>query len=338
MAKVVMEQALNVWPQTRFYIFDKSPSPEKKMLPRQTTYVPVPQVLKGVLLPGILQKQRLAAHIKKHEIKKLWAFSAPDIVKTNLHQTLINNNEHDTSADIMQNIEKCNSIISFSRSYKQKLQHLRPALAQKITVATPVVQPGFQPLPYNDRLAAKEQFAAGKEYFVSADFEMNTAQFINLLRAFSAFKKMQQTNWKLVVCLRRPYAAKEKEDLLQPLASFKFRGDVVMIHSQSESDIQESIAGAYAMISVSEKSIYPLPVLEGMLCHIPVITLQSADKHPYNNALIITNESTHEHLAQQMMAIYKDEKLRNWLSKKAGESVAGFDVQWHIEELVKLIV
>lgn len=336
-AQLAVEQISKENPETQFYIFDKSAGAEKVFLPPGVQRVPVPQMLKGVLKPGLLQKQRLVAQMKKHEIRKLWVFDPAHIIKTNLHQTLVLNNEHSVEADTLQNIEKCNRIITFSATHLQKLFHLSPSLENILVATDPVVQQSFQPLSFDERLSAKEKFADNKEYFVSADFEMTKEQFLNLLKAFSGFKKMQQSNWKLIIYLRSQLSVKEKEEILQPLSSFKFRNDVVIGNSRSEGDLTECVAGAYALINVSEKSLFPLPVIEGLLCHVPVVTLKSADVDKYANALVITNESSAEFLANKMMALYKDENLRNWLSKKSAEVIEGFDAEENIKKLANLL-
>lgn len=336
--RLAIEEILQERPETIFYIFDKMDEVENLILPSNTVLIPVPQILKGVLKPGLIQKQKLNAQIKKYEIKKLFVFHPDDLLNTTVHQTLILNNEHPTGVDAMRPFEKANRIISFSKTHQDKLLKLLPGTESLLFQTQPVIQQTFQPLSYDERLTARETFADGKGYFVFADFELTSEGVVNVLKAFSGFKKMQQSNWKMVICIRGEYSVKEKDDLLQPLSSFKFRNDVVVMNSQSESDLAECIAGAYAMISLSGKSLFPLPVLEGLLCHVPVISLQSADIDAYKNALVISNESDPEQLAQKMMALYKDESLKNWLSKKSGQVTSGFNAEENIKAFTKLLL
>lgn len=302
-----------------------------------TTTIPVTPVLKGLLPDRLLQQKKIAALLKKYTFNKVLVFDADDIVKTKLPQVVILNNDHPVEEPVLKKLEAADRIIVFSETHRQKLTHLHPPLQEKVVAAKPVIKDTFTPQSYENKLRAKEEFAGEKEYFAFADFETGKEEFLNLLKAFSAFKKMQQSGWKLVVALRSRLSTKEKEELLKPLSNFKYRGDANVINEPDDETVSMLVSGAYALISTSEKIIYNLPVLEALVCNTPAIALRSEVFNDYPEMVLEATNSDPDSFAEKMMFLYKNENKRSRLSQMAEEAMAGFGHEANVNALAEMV-
>ncbi len=317
------------------YIFNKT---QRDARIPGTINIAVRPALSG-LLPGSLMLQKaIAGLIKKHMPDRIWVFDAEDVIKTPLHQTLILNNDHPVEKQVLSKLEAAQRIIVFSKTHLQKLAHLHLPLQEKLMAAPPVIAATFGPQLYEDRLGAKQEFADEKEYFAFADFEVDKESFLNLLKAFSAFKKMQQTNWKLVVALRPQLSTKDKEEMLTPLSNFKYRQDVNVINGPGETTLSKMIAGAYALISTTDKTIYNLPVLEALACSTPAVALRSEIFNDYPQIILEATNSSPDSFAEKMMFLYKNEMKRTLLSESAGGMLKDFDAEKNLTALHQIIL
>ncbi len=301
-----------------------------------TVNIAVKPALSGILPRSLMVQKAIAALIKKHAPDRIWVFDAEDIIKTPLHQTVILNNIHPLEKQIFSKLGDADRIISFSKEHLQKFAHL--PLQHKLIAAPPVIAANFVPHLYEDRLAAKQEFADEKEYFAFADFEMDKESFLNLLKAFSAFKKMQQSNWKLVIALRPQLSTRDKEEMLKPLSNFKYREDVNVINGPGETTLSKMIAGAYALLSTSDKTIYNLPVLEALACNTPAIALCSEIFNDYPKIILEATNSNPDSFAEKMMFLYKNEMKRTTLSETAGGMLKDFDAQKNLNALHKIVL
>lgn len=289
-------------------------------------------------ITGMLTGNSISAFAKKHAIERFLVFDSNDLTGKKQVQCLILIDDEWPVEAVNKNSSKNLRIITFLNAQYQKLLQNGSALQQRMLLAKPAVLLVLTPLDYEKRSEAKEQFADGKEYFVYADVSAGQQAFINLLKAFSAFKKMQLSNWKLVVLLRGGLSDKEKEEWLRLLGSFKFRNDVKIINNESAGETALCIAGAYALLSFSENKAYSPSVIESLLCHVPVIVQASDWQQQFAGAVIEASSSAPEAVAEKMMTLYKDESLRSRLSLQAAGIMRDFKAEQHIAALTEYIV
>ena len=146
---------------------------------------------------------------------------------------------------------------------------------------------------------------------------------MNLLKAFSVFKKRQQTNMKLVLTGRLAW---KYESFKENLKSYKYRNDVVMTGYVEDSDLVLLIGSAYGMIYPSLLEGFGVPVLEAMRCDVPVITsANSSMQEIAKDAALFADVESHTNIADKMMLLYKDENLRKELIQKGREVAAVYN-------------
>ena len=176
----------------------------------------------------------------------------------------------------------------------------------------------FYPLSDDEKEKTKRQYTDGKEYFIFVGAIHPRKNLINLLKAFSIFKKRQQSNMKLVLTGRLAW---KYQSFLESLKSYKYRNDIILTGYLGEDELVKVIGSAYAMVYPSFFEGFGVPVLEAMQCNVPVITSDnSAMKELAGDAALYADPARYEDIAERMMRIYKDENLRNELVKK-GQSI-----------------
>jgi glycosyltransferase involved in cell wall biosynthesis len=219
-------------------------------------------------------------------------------------------------------LQKAVSVVSSSSSLRNEISALYQTDPGKIEVVYGGVNNLFQPVADNVKSAIKEKFTAGKEYFIAMGVMDQRENWIRLLKAFSVFKKRQQTGMKLVITGELP---PQKETFFKSLATYKYRHDVVIINHQEEQELKELSASAYGYINPAEQEGFALPEAAAMQCGVPVITTAgTCAREIYSDAALYADTSSPDLLAGKMMLLYKDETLRKNLIEKGRALVKQF--------------
>ena len=191
--------------------------------------------------------------------------------------------------------------------------------AKKINVVYNGVKEIFNPINNEAKATIKNKYTDGKEYFIYAGSIHPRKNLITLLKAFSVFKKRQQTNMKLVLAGRLAW---QYESFEKDLKSYKYRNDVVLTGYVEEAVLAEIIGAAYGLVYPSFFEGFGVPVLEAMRCDVPVITsADSAMQEIAKDAELYADANSHTDIANKMMLLYKDENLRKELILKGRQIV-----------------
>ncbi len=216
-------------------------------------------------------------------------------------------------------LSKAISIATVSGFSKQDIVKHYKTDADKIDVVFNGVKEIFLPVSDEDKAATKNKYTDGKEYFVYAGAIHPRKNLISLLKAFSVFKKRQQTNMKLVLAGRLAW---KYESFEKDLKSYKYRNDVVMTGYVEETELVKLIGSSYGLVYPSLFEGFGVPVLEAMRCDVPVITsANSAMQEIAKDAALYADVNNHKDIADKMMLLYKDENLHKELVPK-GRQVA----------------
>ncbi|HWR33653.1 MAG TPA: glycosyltransferase family 1 protein, partial [Chitinophagaceae bacterium] len=165
----------------------------------------------------------------------------------------------------------------------------------------------------------KNKYTGGREYFVYAGAIHPRKNLMNLLKAFSVFKKRQQTNMKLVLAGRLAW---KYESFTESLKSYKYRDDVIMTGYVQEEELVKIIGAAYGMVYPSLFEGFGVPVPEAMQCNVPVITSVHSSMHEIaGDAALYADADSHTDIADKMMQLYKDEKRRKELIENGRQVV-----------------
>ncbi|MBS1628219.1 MAG: glycosyltransferase family 4 protein [Bacteroidetes bacterium] len=206
-------------------------------------------------------------------------------------------------------LQKAKQIATVSEFSKQDIINQYKIPSEKISVVYSAAKPLFTTIPYVLQSAVKEKYTNGCEYFLFTGGIHPRKNLLTLLKAFSVFKKRQQSNMKLLIAGRLAW---QNNDFLDKLETYKYKSDIVLLGYINEDELAHITASAYTLIFPSFFEGFGVPPLEAMQCNVPVITSNvSSMPEICGTAALYANPNNYNELAEKMMQLYKDETLRN---------------------------
>jgi hypothetical protein len=167
-------------------------------------------------------------------------------------------------------------------------------------------------LDWTEKDQVKEKYAGGKEFFLVQQGRLTSHLLINVLKAFSLFKKRQQSQLQLLI----PLVAIDKLSAFEKkLAAYKYREDVRILPNLHRDEIPSLIASAYAIIDPASHSHSRAYSLQAFESQTPLIISKTSETLVWTgeDAALVVDMEAPETIAAQMMLLYKDEHLRSRL-------------------------
>lgn len=173
---------------------------------------------------------------------------------------------------------------------------------------------GVEPLAMEERERVKGAIAGGKEYFLADITGAGVPAVVDLLKAFSLFKKRQMSNMKLVLM------GKGHPGVIEKLDSYKYRQDVCLDPVVGRG---EMVGGAYGVVHLARRDSLGLDVLNAWTAHVPVITMEAGA----GEAVHLVAAGDPVPLADGLKSLYKDEAFRGELIGKAALRAADLSLR-----------
>jgi glycosyltransferase involved in cell wall biosynthesis len=212
-------------------------------------------------------------------------------------------------------IKKSKIVVTVSEFTKAAIIKQYKPDAVKIQVVYSGVDEKFMPLLIEERENVKAKYADGNEYFIYTGDIGSNKNLLNLLKAFSAFKKRQKSHMQLLIAGKPGW---KHEEFLEILRLFRFKEEVKLIESLPLQELVKVTASAYAMVYPSFLEGFGTQSLQAMKSGVPVITsTASAMSEICSDAALYADPQNFKDIAIQMMLIFKDENLRKTLIEKA---------------------
>ena len=216
-------------------------------------------------------------------------------------------------------LKKATTIIVFSELEKRDIIKHFKINRENIEVIYPGMDENLKPIDFEKREIIKEKYAEGNEYFIYAGVIGPQKNLMNLLKAFSAFKKRQRSSMQLIITGNR---GKNYDDFAASLRLYRFKKEVKLLENLLPQQIREITASGYAMVLPAVYEISANMVLQAMKFQLPVITsAKSALAEICGEAAIYFDPENSKDIAEKMMMIFKDEELRKELIEKGNEQV-----------------
>jgi glycosyltransferase involved in cell wall biosynthesis len=231
---------------------------------------------------------------------------------------------------------KATRIIASSQYCADAIKEGFAAEAAKIQVVYPGVASVFCPASYEQQAAVREEYTDGTAFFLYVGNLLPQHNLMNLLRAFSQFKKMQKSGMQLLLAGHNLWP---KDELSQSLKSYKYRSDVKLIGHLPLAETARLMAAAYALVQPAELPGFALPPLEAMQCGVPVIvTATGALPEICGPAALYAADGSTNELATQMMLVFKDESLRAEKIAAGLEQVKQFEAHHALQQLAQAVM
>ncbi|HMN32463.1 MAG: glycosyltransferase family 4 protein [Chitinophagaceae bacterium] len=197
------------------------------------------------------------------------------------------------------------TVSEFSKKDIIEKYHTAP---EKVSVVYNGVNSLYKPLSVEEKIAIKEKYAQGAEYFVFTGAIHPRKNVNQLLKAFEIFKRKQRSNMKLLIIGRYAWNSK---DIKQHIENHPFKNDVFHFDYMQVDELCKVIGAAYALALVSLLEGFGIPVVEAMKCNVPVIVSNSTSlPEVAGDAGLLADPNDENDIAHQLITIYKDENLR----------------------------
>lgn len=177
----------------------------------------------------------------------------------------------------------------------------------------------FTPIDQQEKENTKEIYAGGKEYFLTPAINNPRNNLLNLLKAFSFFKKRQKSNMLLLI------TGDPGEAFMNELKTYKFRDEVKLIHGRGKEETARIMAAAYAVVYPVMYADWAQVPLQAMQCRVPLITSNTgALPEICKDAALYADPASFEDIAQKMMLVFKDEDQAKEMVRAGEERAAQF--------------
>lgn len=211
-------------------------------------------------------------------------------------------------------LKKAARVLTVSRFSREDILKQYRIPPEKIEILYNGVRTVFQPVPDAEKSAIRDRYTQGQEYFVAVGAIQPRKNLINLLKAFSIFKKRLQSGMKLVIAGRLAWKHEEFSALIN---SYKYRSDVVLTGYLPDQELALVMGSAFGLVYPSFFEGFGLPVAEAMKCRVPVLTSQKSSMQEIaGEAALYFDPADHTDMAEKMMLLYKDEELKKELVEK----------------------
>jgi hypothetical protein len=264
------------------------------------------------------------------------------------------------AARLGNSVRQAENIICFSEKDRSWLAARGHIEAANILVVRPSPFPGTHPLSADEKEAIRYRYTGGKEFFFISRAGIGTGaaagageeHMVQLLKAFSLFKKRQLTNLQLVM------EGAQTEAIRQRLETYKYRSDIHWVvtgaedpaagdgagnseaapgapHSLAWVDAARHMAGAnpndllsaaYAVLFPFEDGSLGTTLLNAWKAGIPALVARNSRlREMADDASLIAGIDDPAALAGYMMSVYKDETHRTALIEKGTARLTDFD-------------
>ena len=277
----------------------------------------LPPAPKSILLKKIWYSYKLPSLLKKHRIDVIIHFDNNCFKKTIIPQLVLVPDlclfppTYLLKKNTFVSLDNATAIITFSQTNKINICKNFKVKKDKITVIYTGPFNKFIALEFQETESIKEKYTEGKEYFLFSG-EINTNNnLINLLKAFSFFKKRQKSNMQLIIITKNILPT---NSFVESLKTYKYRNEVKLLVDLPQNEEAKIMASAYAFVFAPHQSNDYVQLLQVMQCNVPAIVSNSLLMNEIaGEAVLYTDPAIFENIADKMMLLFKDEDKRNEL-------------------------
>jgi glycosyltransferase involved in cell wall biosynthesis len=178
----------------------------------------------------------------------------------------------------------------------------------------PALPGTFETLSWAEARSVKTQYSGGKDYFIFAGDIAEQHLLIDLLKAFSIFKKWQQSNMLLLIAgSTTPYISLLEEKLV----TYKYRQDVIIIKNPTLEDQRKLVACSYALVHPASANSWPQPLVLAVQHKVAIIASDIPGNRAMTDAAVwIDNNDLVNGFSAAMQLLYKDEQKKQELLHK----------------------
>ena len=184
----------------------------------------------------------------------------------------------------------------------------------KIDVVYDGINQIFEPISEEAKVKVREKYAKGHEYFLFVGALHPRKNVCGLLKAFDAFKSVDNNSKRLVIVGGEMH---KKGEIFETYRNMRFRKDVVFTGRVSTPELHEIFGAALALAFVPFFEGFGIPIVEAMSAGVPVICSNTTSiPEVGGNAVLYADPLKIDQISDAMVRIASDEELRKDLVAK----------------------
>jgi hypothetical protein len=258
----------------------------------EATYLPTYQ---SFVKNFFLHQTTIPKIIKEKKIDVVFSL-ATSVKKCNCQQWVLVNDEVE-----MQN-EKKYICITISKLLFEKIT------SSRVLYLKPVLPNSINSINNLQKQSIIDGFADGRNYFFAYVYNQGTTEIIAVLKAFSHFKKWQNSQMKIML-----YVAQNQQYIKDKLENYKYREDVLLVQEQTKA-LANLVAASYAYIDANKQYAFSYFSLIAATNKVPIITVDENETfHFFDKNVLLAN---YDNLGNVLVEAYKNEALITHLSDK----------------------
>jgi glycosyltransferase involved in cell wall biosynthesis len=189
----------------------------------------------------------------------------------------------------------------------------------------------YQPINENKQRETRKIYAKGKEYFVFVGAIQPRKNLANLFKAFDKFKASDENEIKLLIVGRKGWSI---DEIYSTYNKMTYKEDVIFTGRVSNIELRHLYGSALALTFIPYLEGFGIPIIEAQNCHCPVITssVTSMPEVAGGSALLV-NPFSIDSIADGLLRISKDERLRKELIEKSKLNIARFSWEKSADKL-----
>lgn len=228
--------------------------------------------------------------------------------------------------------EKAKHILTVSEFSRQDIHTTYGISLDKITVAWNGASELFQPLEAIEIHSTRQQFCAGKPYFIFVGSLHPRKNLKNLLRAFAQLATTNSTHDLVIV-------GSPMWDSLNDLSiPDEIKSRVHFTGHVDQETLCKLMGSAFALVYVPYFEGFGIPLVEAMYCHIPIIAGNlSCLPEVVGDAALYVNPFDVAAISKQMETLIMNEGLYHELKRKSTERSVLFSWDNTAERVWKVI-
>ncbi len=316
--KCFLESLSFYYPHHRYYLLQPNSIDEHSNELRSFSHVNLKTK------PGLLYNYRINRKVTHalNVIKADMLVSIDSLLKSQINQTVLLTRLNRKKRLSSQKLKKEKYIMVLSQEMKNILEGQYEINARKIFIAHGGPSVVYEPIDDEVKSLIKEKYTDGKEFFLYRGRIKEENNIISLLKAFSLFKKRQKSSMKLVLMGKVYWTNSDFKKLMD---TYKYRDEIVLITDELLAEEATVVATAYALIQPFATN--NLFAFDAMQCAVPVLSVtNSMLKEITSDAAIFFDAADEKDMADRMMLIYKDERLRSQIIEKGKDVIKNY--QW----------
>lgn len=267
---------------------------------------------------------KLPKLIKHYQIEKVISLKG-FALSTSVQQLLVIPDEVAISAKPAEQIKKRMTgkdsakikMLTYSKSLKEKVLTTFSKPETGVFYIPYSAPPVFRPREWHDKLYLKSKYSENKEYFACFLREDDLDTMMLLLKAFSVFKKWQNSSMKMLILSKGDGFSDRLKD---KLSTYKYRGDVTLVEEAEKREIAEMAATAYALVYFPQNDSDLWAIVVSMISAVPVITSYTSSAEEYvGKGGVFIDKKDPAAIGKSLIDMYKNEQTRTKMADEAEE-------------------